>query len=267
MNRFAILAIVTLLPALIYADRIAGPGSYPQFRSLAGLPGSGFGVTKAGELSFNGAMSISTPVAYSLSNFNIFIGGGIFSGNSKFRFDTTEGQLLKSNGTLVGMIGIPLGKFGSLTATHMVLSTKGDNSQNFHWQLPFEQKNINFGIGVQDISGQGGTEGQTSGPSGFDPGESRTYYGVVTYNLENGHSASLGFGDGRFKGRFFASANYLATPRIKLIAEWDTFGLNSGLAYDLGKITSIGNGRDARATISAGFLDFHHAYWTFGVSF
>lgn len=256
-----------LFPVLAPADRIAGAGSYPQFRSLAGLPGSGFGVTKNGNISLLGATSISTPVAYSLSNYNIFIGGGIFSGDSKFRFDTTEGQLLKSNGTLVGMIGIPLNKWGNLTATHMVLSTKGDNSQNFHWQIPYETQNVSFGIGVQDVSGQGGTEGQTSGPSGFDPGESRSYYAVSTFDLKNGNFASLGFGDGRFKGRFFASANYQVTNRLKLIAEYDGFGLNSGLAYDLGTIGQFGNSRKARATMSAGFLDSHHAYWTLGISF
>lgn len=249
------------------ADPIKGEGSFPQFRSISGLPGGGFGVARDGRMSFNGAMGISTPVAYSLSGYQIVLVGGIYSGTTGFRFDTSEGQLLKSNGTAAGLIGFDLGRYGDLTFSHMVLSTKGDNAQNLHWQVPYSVSGWEFGLGVQDISGQGGTSGQTSGPRGFDPGESRSYYAVGTYDFGQGSYGSVGFGDGRFKGRAFANACYQVDSRLKLIGEVDGFGFNSGVAYDVGRLGTGFGGREIRATVTAGYLRFKNAYWSISVGF
>lgn len=262
------LGLLTLLSSSLMANLINGPGTYPQFRSLAGLPGSGLGVTPQGKLDFSGAMSISTPVAYSLSHYEAALIGGIYNGSRSFRFEFSGTEIHGGNGTAVIMLGVPLGQYGSLTATHMVLSTKFDNAQNLHWQLPVQSDGWAFGIGVQDLAGQGGTQGESSGPRNLDPGESRTYYAVATYDFGQGHYASVGFGDTRFKGRLFANASYQIDSRLKLIAEHDTFGWNSGLAYNIGRLgKSPVPGRDIEATLTLGFLDFKNAYWTLGFSF
>lgn len=261
-----ILAVGFASVALAQADLI-GEGQYPQFRSQSGLPGGGFPVAHRTGADFSGALAWSTPVAYSLAPWQYLVGGSSLARDDSFVF--FEEDLSANNSTLVAMVGVPLGDFGRTTFTHMVLSELGDHAQNLHW-VPGDQRGpLVFAVGVQDISGQGGSQGDTGQPNRLDPGESRTYYLVLSTSFgETGH-LSAGLGDTRFQGRPFFNASHNVGERVKAFAEWDTFNWNYGAAYSLGKVGALPerNGQRPVAAVSAGLVRGKYAFWALNLSF
>lgn len=245
--------------------QIGGPGEYPQFRSMSGLPGSGYGVKGDGSIHAMGAWSISTPIAYGLQPWQFALGVGSLSPNSTPRFlDTSTGES-KGNGTGQITVGLPIGKYGQATYTFMILSGRLDNAGNLTWTPPGQNGPIRFGAGVQDISGGGGTQGE--GPGGLDPGSSRSFFVVGTWEGPYGIHASLGKGTNRFQ-RVFGNASANITPNSKVVVEHDGFNWNVGLGYDFGSIgKSPREGADLGASVFLGLIRGKYAYWSLGFRF
>lgn len=204
-----------------------------------------------------GAWAFSTPVAYGLSGWR-FVGAASLVGRTRrIPFDfSRNGEARGANGTLVLLAGIPIGRYGQLTFGNMVLSTLWDNAQNLQWTLPVDGP-VTYAVGVQDIGGQGGTQGQD--PQGRDPGESRTYYAVATRQFAESTFASVGFGDTRYRGRLFGQVNHWE-GRWGGFVEWDTFNTNVGVGYRF----SIA---DRPVLASIGLVKGELAYWSLGFSF
>lgn len=255
---------LVVLPCLAQAQ-LGGPGQYPQFRSASGLPGSGFGVTPDGAVDPSGAWSLSTPIAYSLQPWQFVFGVGSLSPNSTFRFLDTSSSESKGNGTGQFMVGLPIGKYGTATYSLMVLSTRLDNVGNLTYTPPGQTGPVRFGVGIQDVSGSGGTQGE--GPNGQDPGNSRSYYVVGTYSGPRGLHASLGVGSGRFDSAF-GNVSMNITPKSKAVVEYDKFNWNVGVGYDLGRLAaSPRKGADLGATLFVGLVRGKYAYWSVNVRF
>jgi len=262
MRWFAFL--LSLAPLLAVAQ-IGGPGEYPQFRSMSGLPGSGYGVMSDGKIDPLGAWSLSTPIAYGLQPWQFAVGFGSLSPNSTPRFlDTSSGES-KGNGTAQFTVGLPLGKYGQGTYTFMVLSGRLDNAGNFTWTPPGQKGCVKFAAGVQDISGGGGTQGE--GVNGRDPGSSRSFFVVGTWEGPKGLHASLGKGTNRFQ-KLFGNVSANIAPNAKVVLEHDGFNWNYGVGYDLGRLgKSPRPGADIGASLFLGVIRGKFAYWSVSFRF
>lgn len=272
-----VLLSAAVLAALANAQPQINPqGNYPQFRSMSGLPGSGFGVTREGLIDFRGAMAHSTPVAFSLTDWQFVIGINNLSYDSSLRFrppTSIDDSRSRSNGTVQMMLGIPLGPYGNVTFSNMIVSRLLDNAQNLHWTPPGQTGPVVWGLGVQDIGGQRGTSGEIREtlPDGTVRvtalGESRSYYFVGTYQAAPGTFVSLGSGDGRF-WPIHGNVSTQVGDRFKLVLEYDSFNWNYGLAADLGQLSGdILPGRPLRATLMVGQIFGDLAYWSLNFHF
>lgn len=219
---------------------------------MSGLPGSGWAVRPDGSTGPGGAMSLSTPIGYSMADWHYAVAISNLSANSALSFPRGSERNLRGNGTGVLAIGVPLGRYGSATVSHMVLSNLGDNAQNVVWAPPGQRGPVRFVLGVQDVSGQGGTQGE--GPGRQDPGESRSYFVAATWEARPGLHVGGGFGDTRFR-RGFASASYAFGGRATAIFEHDGYNWNAGLAYDL----AAGKGG---VVATLGLFRGEFAYWS-----
>ncbi|MCH8978904.1 MAG: hypothetical protein IH945_06635 [Armatimonadetes bacterium] len=247
---------------------VQGAGQYPQFRNLSGLPGAGFGVMPDGRLSSHGALAYSTPVAYSMRGWDIVLGAtnvsntmrlSILKDDNGLFFDGNEG-----NGTLQMLVGISLGDYGNATFSHLILSSFMDSAQSLHWSPPRQHGAVRFGIGVQDMTGQGSATGD--GLPG-DEGNSRSYYAVGTWDAGAGTFMSLGTGDTRFKP-IFGSVSFAVGERVKAFGEYEAYHWNYGFAFDAGKLLgSVRAGRATSTTIMLGAVKGKYAYWSVSVGF
>lgn len=259
------LALLTAIAPVFAQAQVGGPGQFPQFRSMSGLPGSGYGVLADGRIDPLGAWSVSTPIAYQLRPWQFSVGFGSLSPNSRPRFiDTSSGES-RGNGTAQITVGLPLGKYGSGTYTLEVLSGKLDNASNFTYSPPGQNGPVRFGVGVQDIGGGGGTQGE--GANGKDPGSSTSFFVVGTYEGTEGLHASLGAGSRRFDG-VFGNVSANLTPRTKAVLEYDTFNWNFGVGYDLGRLgQGVRAGYDSGASLFVGMIRGKFAYWSVNIRF
>lgn len=237
---------------------------------MSGLPGGGFGVNSLGNPDTNGAIAISTPIAYSLSNWSVVLGGSIVSHNSKFEFlrHNKDDFVNGGNGTAQFMVGIPLNRFGSLTASFMALSGVGDNAFNFHYTPPGMTGPVQVGFGVQDIRGNGGSAG-ASFPS--DKESSTSVYAVGTYKAPHDSYVSLGVGTRRFSP-VFGSASVGVIPGVKGVLEYDSFNWNYGVSLGLDRIfgykeTDGEYRRHFQPTIFLGAIRGKYAYWSVNFAF
>jgi len=89
-------AIVAML-LLSSVAAMGQPHTYPQFRNLSGLAGSGYGVDLQGYRSLSGPVAYSTPVAHTLGRNQFEIVGGTLSFTR-----TPELNPSQSNGTHLG---------------------------------------------------------------------------------------------------------------------------------------------------------------------
>lgn len=253
-------SLVFLAPACALAQ-LGGAGQYPQFRSMSGLPGSGFGVSSKGQVSVWGAMSLSSPIGYSLSDWEVVLAIGNLSANRTPAFPKGNEKALRGNGTGTILLGVPLGNYGSATVSHMILSNRGDFATNVVWSPPRQSGPVRFALGVQDVSGQGGTQGE--GANGQDPGESRSYFVAATWNPCERTHVSLGLGDTRFRGGF-ASVSQTIGDRTKAVLEHDGYNWNVGLAFD---VPFAEGHRDSGVTMTLGLFRGEFAYWSAAVRF
>src|SRR5579863_5468349 len=118
-------SLLLLASGALAQTNLAGPHEYPAFRTISGLPGGGFGVTPDGVPSFNGAMAFSTPIGYSLSNWNGTLSAANTSDYAFFRLPHIRGNQgnVDSLGKFTGCGGLPSTKFGSLCGSFMVVSS------------------------------------------------------------------------------------------------------------------------------------------------
>ncbi len=258
MKRFAPL-IFAACAAVAGAENISGTHTYPQFRNVSALSGGMFGVLPSGKASIAGAMAISTPIGYSLGKGVFAAGIGNMSNDQTLRFFSSKDKdknFGQSNGTGYLMEGFRT-PFGALTVGGELLSLAGDTCLNLQWQAPTTDPRLGLSVGVQDTFGVGGSAGEglpTDGDS------STSYFGVGTYQVNPDLYVSLGAGTRRFKG-VFGNVSYGLSPKLKAVAEYDTYNWNGAVAYDAGSIlhnrvsTTIGLGtiRGKNTFFSVGF--------------
>lgn len=261
-------AVLVSASAACFAQKeMVGEDLFPQFRSLGGLPGNMVPIGPGGAPNYFGALSLSTPVAYTLSGWHGVAGFGSMSFDMSLKFP--KGKDKEANGTAQFMLGTSLGKFGSLSGGLMILSGLGDNAFNLQWSPPKKDEKVQFAIGVQDIRGGGGSAGEGQ-PTDSD--SSRSFYGVATMALNEKTHFSIGTGTRRFKG-IFANVSTNITPTLKATLEYDAFNFNYGLAY---RIASFGKLKGETYDTAAQSADIHaflgvvrgkFLFWGVGVSF
>lgn len=260
-------AFAPLLLALVAGasaqSELTGEGRYPQFRGLSGLPGGGFGVSPDGRLGVNGAMAFSTPVAYSLRPGRGALAYSSISRDGNFRFGNSgSGDAnTDANGSLTAMYGLDL-RVGHLTVGALAFSGLFDTGLNAHFTPDQNERPVQFGFGVQDIAGEGGTAG---GGIPGDTDNSTSTYVVGTAALRGGVYVSAGIGTARFR-HLFASASVPAFKRARFLVEHDGFNLNAFLAYspDFGRRDEFGEELEGGATLLLGLV--RGKYATFAVA-
>jgi len=259
-RQLAVACLVCFACGAIAQNDLAGPHQYPAFRTISGLPGGGFGVRPDGTPAFDGAMAFSTPIGYSLSNWNGTLSAANTSDYWFFRLPHVSGHNgdVDSLGKITGCGGVTLGHFGSLSGGFMVISSAGDTAFTVQYQTPLFYKNIGVSAGVQDT---GGTRGDRAGG---DPGSenSQSFYGAVTVPLKYGVYVSGGWGTRRF-GKGFANVSVPINERFKAVLEEDGLGVNEAIAWDPRAGGSYKLfGRSISTTTMIGFVDSRYAFWS-----
>lgn len=255
------------LPCICLAQsELIGPGRYPQFRGISGLPGSVVPVRPDGSTGPGGALSYSTPIAYGLAHGVVVAGISYMNDSHSLAFfegaETADG--LAGNGTAVVVLGLAREGWGRLSSGYMLLSSYGDGAFNFLYQPPGGEGRFAWAVGLQDLSGGGGTRG--TGPGNSDPGWSRSLFLVATTEWSPGFHTSLGLGTKRFNGGF-GSASYHFGRVWTATVEYDTYGWNWGLQLDLGRMMVVpGQGREARGTVTVNRVMNRYLAWTVGFS-
>jgi hypothetical protein len=258
------LSLVAPLMAHSQVDPWNFAGQFPHFRDLSALPGAGFGVTVKGLPSIEGAMAISTPIGFSLADGTFDIGLSCRSVDNRpriFQYSTPGNDISSGTGQLMGGFRTPI---GTLTVSLEVLSSKRDSVANAQLQLPLHWARGGVSVGIQNIWNR------PEAASDLVQGESdlsRSYFVVATYELFHGSFLSVGDGDVRFKG-IFGSVCMMPAKRFKVLAEYDTFGWNPGVAYSLGQIPNLGSHYDKNeATIAFSLIQLHRSTITVNFAF
>lgn len=254
--------------AFAQAD-FTGDRQYPGFRGMSGLPGSGFAVNPNGDLDFHGAMSFSTPIAYSLGKYRFVAGGSVVSNSGKFTFFHNFGKdKADGNGTGQAMLGLGLERVGNLTAGLMFLSGEADTAINFHFTPGYQKGPVRFAIGVQDIGGNGGASGEEPTNSA----SSTSAYIVGTWMAAEDTYVSLGTGSRRFRG-LFGNASTNLSPQFKAWTEYDAYNFNFGVAWNpFGTKKTLGEELQGKKpsfqpTFMIGLLRGKYATWSINIGF
>lgn len=266
MKRFGWLVVASVLATTAVAQKdLNGIGQFPQFRSLSGLPGGGFGVGKDGKPLFDGAFSLSTPIAYSLDGISLGIANLSDSLRPRF-FGTGRGEGGRSNGTAFVMGGTRLGELGTFSGTYMVLSSIGDMCFNFQFTPNIRQEKFAVAVGVQDAFNSGGEAGEVL-DSVISP-NSRSWYGVATFEAQKDVFVSVGAGGRRFDGPF-GNVSFPIAPRLRGMVEYDTFNWNVGVLGEVYRFQQRG-GYDPKHTSASAFLGVvrgKYLTWGLNISF
>ncbi len=248
MRRLLALSLLAC-SCLGYSQDLSKPGQYFQFRKMSSLSGGGFGVTVNGDPSIDGAMSFTTPIAYSLGGGYYQLGLGSRSNDNLPRFiNLNNTSHNSSSGDAEFMAGIST-NFGHFTFGYEAVSYEKDTVFHLEYQLPIKSDKLGVAVGSQDI-----TNRQEGGAI-----SSRSFYEVNTYEYAKGDHVSIGYGDARFHGPFF-NTDYLINSKFKATFEYDTFTFNPGLGYSCGRIKGLGKAFEPNEiTLFAGYLNFHYA--------
>lgn len=257
------------MPMASAQTELIGRKQYPQFRSMSGLPGSGFPVGQSGLPDYNGALSLSTPIAYSLSGWSFVAGLGSLSFDTRLTSPFGKGGQKRNNGTAQMMVGVPLGSAGDLTVGYMVLSSVGDGAFNFQWTPGRQEGKFRYAFGIQDISGGGGSAGEQHP---LDGETSRSFFGVATYMIDPRTHVSLGTGTARFRP-LYGNVSTTVALNLKATLEYDAFNWNFGVAYRLGALRGMSAetydkpARTADAHAFLGLVRGKLLFWGLNVSF
>jgi len=259
--------LLVLSVAALAQSELTGKDQFPQYRTLSGLVAGGYGLNMDGTPSFRGAMALSTPVGQSIGagRFAFALANTSSTASPRF-FD--NGHEARSNGTLVGMMGVG-SPIGNLTVGGMVLSSKGDNVLNLHFSPKLGTSQFAIGVGAQDVFSTGGSSGESiDNPQGG--GLSRSLYVVGTAQFADTGYISAGIGTRRFH-RPFGNVSYNVLSPVKAMVEYDSFNWNYGFGFDLGHfgIGSIGGDPDRKVNAQAylGYVRGKYFTWVLSLSF
>jgi len=262
MKRLATAVLISLPLGLLAQSELTGKDLFPQFRVLSGLPGGGFAIGKDGVPSINGALTFTTPIGYSLGARRFAATFGSVSFDRRFRALDSGGSNNhggSGNGTLALMAGFEIPKWGRFTLSHTYISSIGDNAQNLQWQLPLRETKVGVSLGVQDITGKGGSSGDKLPGDG---GSSRSLFVSGTMKAGPGY-ISAGIGTRRFRNGF-ASYSLPIANRLNAMIEYEGWHWNAGLAVRLGE---IGGSPQVQATAMIGLVRGKYAFWNLSFAF
>lgn len=222
-----------------------------------------------GTPSIAGAFSMSSPIAYSLSDKHMAIGLSNTSFTHDFKFPS--GNQKGSNGTAWAMLGFSKENWGALTVGGTIISIPhhfpGRNTLSAEYTPPIHLKAISFGLGMQDITGNAGSSGEGI-ENIVGRGHSNSAFAVATADLGGGAFLSAGTGSQRFR-HSFVNGSYLVHERYKLFAEHDGFNFNYGVAAELGPYLG-GESEDsghANVTMMIGLVRSRYPTWSVNVTF
>jgi hypothetical protein len=265
---------VRTIPSIVFATAAAfswatgpdfrGKGKFPQYRNISGLPGGGFCVSPEGAPDVSGALALSTPVAYSLTDYRVVFVYGSQSNDRRFRFDGPRREGIGgTNATGAAMIGVPLGQW-RITFTGMFLSSDLDSVLNVHVQPPLSRCGWAVGFGSQDLFSTGGAAG-TGHPNDRDL--SRSFYIAGTWRSPRGVYVTGGIGTERFR-HGFAGASAPLGRSARLSLEQDGFGFNLSAMFETKVFArSERTQGGARIHLGAGLVKLKHPMWSIGTSF
>lgn len=201
-----------------------------QFVNISPLPGGGIAINSEGKPDGLGAVQINIPVAYTPTK-GYLTAGAYFGKGTKS--DTTLNNL-------TGNIGIGFGEKPTAYVSVMAF-TKHVRSEGwgFNAQVQVVQESEDrpgVVVGVQDAfkgAEQKGYSAYIAATKAFPTSQNSVYL-------------TIGAGGGRFTHTAFAGLSYPAAESVNLIAEWDGFQFNGGVAWRP-------SGRDGRITLLGGY--------------
>ncbi|MBS1702711.1 MAG: hypothetical protein JST12_13695 [Armatimonadetes bacterium] len=253
MVRKACLAAVACCPVVVFAQSIGGPRTFPQFRDMAGLSGNGFPVLRDGVVDIHGALTLSTPIAYTLKPGQLVLGGASRSFDRSFRWVNTQfgANNQKSDGTgqVVGAVKTP---WGNVTLSHLVMSPAGDSVQHLQFTFANDWRGATWSLGVHDITDRGQAAGDNLPVE--DAKNSESFFVVGTKALPNDSYFTAGYGTARYRGPF-GSYSRMIGDRSRFFGEYDTFNWNFGFATEF----HVGS---KKAYLTAGLIRGDLATWT-----
>lgn len=204
---------------------------WPVYRYTSGLPGGGWGVTPDGVPGFEGAIQMNVPVAYTPHK-GAIIGYSWASLDSKIRF-RAHGDMVTGQ----GWIALGLGESGrGLFLCEMPTARTWEPIQNLQQQFMAEgprQPAVAFGI-VDIFENR---DRYLNAPDHLH--DTRSPYVVATKQFGDEAApvhVSLGWGSGRFSERFFGGVSWRIHEKYTLMAEYDSFNPNAGVAFDLSDV-------------------------------
>lgn len=259
MVRKACLLVVGLGPVCAFAQwSIHGPRTFPQFRDMAGLSGNGFPVQRDGFVGIRGAITLSTPIAYTLQPGQLVVGGASRSFDQNFRWVNTKyaDNTQRSDGTaqIIGAVKTP---WGNVTLSHMILSPALDSVQHLQFTFANEWKGMNWSMGIHNVTDRGQAAGDDIPIE--DAKNSQSFFVVGTKELWNNSYASVGYGTTRYRGPF-GSYSGMIGDRSRFFVEYDTFNWNYGLATEF----KVGG---KKAYLTAGMVRGELATWSLNFVF
>lgn len=204
---------------------------WPVYRYTSGLPGGGWGVTPEGIPGFDGAIQMNVPVAYTPHR-GAIIGYSWASLDSNIRF-RTHGDMVTGQ----GWIALGIGESGrGLFVCEMPTAVTWEPIQNLQQQFMAEgahQPAVAFGI-VDIFENR---DRYLNAPDRLH--DTRSPYVVATKQFGDENApvhVSLGWGTGRFNDSFFGGVSWRMHEEFTVMAEYDGFNPNAGVAFDLSNV-------------------------------
>ena len=252
---------------------ILGYDQFPPFRGVSALAGSTYGTDKEGYVTLSGATAFSTPTAFVLGHDQVQMALSEMSHDGAPTFVESRGK-----NVAFATYGHTFGSF-NVAVSDLIKSHFLD--QSFNLQVEYitpKPEPWAVSVGVQDWRGGGGAAGDK------EPGNtlsSRSFFGVVTYRFDTGHTpdvtvpegaedtvrrplfVSLGIGTRRFFHPF-GSASYQVVHPMRVWIEQDGFGVNEGVLF----ATKAGPGKRApRLSLLLGYVKERYFVWGAGMGF
>ncbi|KXK17014.1 MAG: hypothetical protein UZ18_ATM001001186 [Armatimonadetes bacterium OLB18] len=147
--RARLAAAGALILAAAAGAQISGDRQFPQTRSLSLLPGGGVPVSSEGVPGWEGALTLSTPIAYSLrAKEGVYVMGNTNYARWPKLFDARKGEG-DSNGSLGLQFGSRMFR-GNATFSWMFVDSRLKNVYHIHYS-PDLKGRWRLGAGLQDV--------------------------------------------------------------------------------------------------------------------
>lgn len=233
-------------------EALAGKGRFPQARSISGLSGGGAAVAPDGQPDTSGALSLSTPIGYTLSHHRMIMIGGTTSASRSPRWFDGNTNVNGSNGSAAMIVGIPVGNARLAISAMQTSRISEDRILSFQVSPSLPKGRLGVSFGIQDVFDQTVTT-----PNYHE--NARSHFAAGTYQAGKGVYVTLGGGATRFR-KGFANASGPVGKHLKAVVEHDGFGWNCGVAARLGRV-SVGQGSPADATLFVGMTQGKYVTW------